>query len=592
MLSSQLKSKIRQLWDAFWSGGIANPLTAIEQITYLVFLKRLEDLDIDREKNARDANRPYESIYDFPAITDSSGKVTRPAGETFRWSYIRELPTEERFEHVRKFVFDWLKELEGAGQERMRDAVFLIPNANLLGKAVDILNDLFDPERYQEQDTLGDIYEDLLQEIAVAGKNGQFRTPRHIIRAMCDLVEVKYGDLVVDPACGTGGFLVNAYLHIIQNRTSPDILRFADDGTPLHAIGDRLTPDEHAELRRNHLHGFDFDRTMVRLGWMNMIQHGLENPKTHYADSLGSTFYNKYLDPTNRDETGKDKDGNQLLADYFDVVLANPPFTGNIDKNDIGRTLKPLGTTKTELLFVDLILQMLKPGGRAAVIVPEGVLFGSTTAHKILRRKLIELTQIQAVISLPGGVFQPYTGVKTSILVFVKGGKTENVWFYEVSADGETLNAKRDPDPEHNDLWDMRLKFKLRYGQEPPAFIRPYEAEWQAWQALSEDERSLNYLNPQFSEADETDEEGNPLSLREVNGFASRKIESVKDWTGTQEELITKDSNLSAGRYKPFVMDTSEHADPAELIAELQELETKIQSGLDKLLEMVEGKDE
>lgn len=577
MLSSQLKSKIRQLWDAFWSGGIANPLTAIEQITYLVFLKRLEDLDIEREKTARNANRPYQSIYDFPAISDSSGKVIRPAGETFRWSYIKKLPTEERYEHVRKFVFDWLKELEGAGQERMRDAVFLIPNANLLTKAVDILDELFVPER--NQDTLGDIYEDLLQEIAVAGKNGQFRTPRHIIRAMCDLVDVKYGDRVVDPSCGTGGFLVNAYLHILQNNTSPDILRFADDATPLHAVGDRLTAEEHAELRRNHLHGFDFDRTMVRLGWMNLIQHGMENPQIHYADSLGSKFNERVAE-------GGD------LYEHFDVVLANPPFTGNIDRNDIGRTLKPLGTTKTELLFVDLILQLLKPGGRAAVIVPEGVLFGSSTAHQTLRRKLVEQTQLQAVISLPGGVFQPYTGVKTSILVFVKGGKTEDVWFYEVSADGETLNAKRDPDPENNDLWDMRLKFKLRYQQEPPAFIRPYEAERRAWQSLTEDERALQYLIPQFTEADETDEEGNPLPLREINGFESQALVSSKNWIGTEKDLIANEHNLSAGRYKPFALDNTQHADPTELIGELKALENKIQAGLDTLLMMVEGKDE
>lgn len=591
MLSSQLKAKIRQLWDAFWSGGIANPLTAIEQITYLVFLKRLEDLDIEHEKAARDAKRPYKSIYDFQAILESNGKETRPSGEGFRWSYLRKLPAEERFEHMRKFVFDWLKELEGVGQERMRDAVFLIPNAGLLTKSFDILNDLFDPKHYQEQDTLGDIYENLLQEIAVAGKNGQFRTPRHIIRAMCDLVDVKYGDRVLDPACGTGGFLVNAYLHILQNNTSPDILRFADDGTPLHAIGDRLTSDEHAELRRNHLHGFDFDRTMVRLGWMNMIQHGLENPKIDYADSLGSAFFNKFLDPSNRDESGKDKDGNKLLAEYFDVILANPPFTGSIDRNDIGRSLIPLGTTKTELLFVDLILQLLKPGGRAAVIVPEGVLFGSSNAHETLRRKLINDTQIQAVISLPGGVFQPYTGVKTSILVFVKGGMTKNVWFYEVSADGETLNAKRDPDPENNDLWDMRLKFKLRYEQEPPLFIRPYKAEWKTWQALSNDERSCSYLIPQFTEADETDERGKTLPLREVNGFANKRIEKRKDWIGSQEDLTTNDINLSAGRYKPFSLETTKHAHPLELINELKELEGKIQEGLDTLLSLVNGKE-
>jgi type I restriction enzyme M protein len=279
---------------------------------------------------------------------------------------------------------------------------------------------------------------------------------------------------------------------------------------------------------------------------MNMIQHGLENPKLNYADSLGSKFNERVAE-------GGD------LHEAFDVVLANPPFTGNIDKNDIGKTLRLLGTTKTELLFVDLILQLLKPGGWAAVIVPEGVLFGSTRAHLALRRKLIEQTQIQAVISLPAGVFQPYTGVKTSILVVLKGGKTENVWFYEVSADGETLNAKRDPDPDHNDLWDMRLKFKLRYGQQPPAFIRPYEKEWLAWQALSEEERSRCYLQPIFGQAEEKDDEDNSLLVSEVNAFETKPSTAAKDWRGTRADLANKDDNLSAGRYKPFIPEATEH---------------------------------
>ncbi len=572
MLSAQLKRKIRELWDAFWSGGVANPLTAIEQITYLVFLKRLEELDIEREKNARTAKQPYQSIFEFPA----DEKMNLLDGGKYRWSYIKELPSEERFDHMRKYVFDWLKSIEGADQERMRDAVFLIPNPNLLERAVGILDTLFVPER--NQDTLGDIYEDLLQEIAVAGKNGQFRTPRHIIRAMCDLVDVQYGDHVCDPACGTGGFLVNAYLHILQTSTSPDILRFAADATPLHTIGDQLTSDEHNELCRNHLYGFDFDRTMVRLGWMNMIQHGLENPKVHYADSLGSRFNERVVE-------GGD------LHEHFDVVLANPPFTGNIDKSDIGDSLRPLGTNKTELLFVDLIFQLLKPGGRAAVIVPEGVLFGGTNAHRTLRRKLIEQTQIQAVISLPGGVFQPYTGVKTSILVFVKGGQTENIWFYEISNDGETLNAKRDADPDHNDLWDMRLKFKLRYAEKPPAFLVPHDNEWQAWLALTSDERKLRYLQPQFTDADETDDEGNLLPIREVIAFRTQSLDFAKDWIATQADLVDKDDNFSAGRYKPFTLDTTEHAAPAELIGELKELEAKIQDGLDTLLAKVESKE-
>jgi type I restriction enzyme M protein len=576
MLSPQLKSKIRQLWDAFWSGGVANPLSAIEQITYLVFLKRLEELDIERQKSAHTAKHKYKSIYDFKA--DEKKRLLD--GEAYRWSHIKRLPTEERFTQMRNYVFDWMKSFEGANpadQERMRDAVFLIPNAALLERAINILDELFVSER--NQDTLGDIYEDLLNEIATAGKNGQFRTPRHIIRAMCDLVDVKFGELVCDPACGTGGFLINAYQHILEANSSPDILRYKEDGTPINAYGDKLTKKEHEELRRNHLHGFDFDRTMVRLGWMNMIQHGMENPQINYADALGSKFNAEVQ------EGGK-------WHEHFDVVLANPPFTGNIDKTDVGDTLRPLGTNKTELLFVDLILQLLKPGGRAAVIVPEGVLFGSSNAHLALRKKLIELTQLQAVISLPSGVFQPYAGVKTSILVFSKGGTTDNVWFYEVTADGETLNAKRTPDPENNDLWDMRLKFKLRYEQDTPAFLKPFEEEIKVWKALATDERSLHYIQPQFTEADETDGDGNLLPVREVNAFTTQKITVVKDWTATQTNLKEKDSNLSAGRYKSFAIDTTEHVEPASLIDELNNLEVKIQDGLGVLLAMLEDKDE
>jgi len=473
-----------------------------------------------------------------------------------------------------------MKSIEGANpadQDRMRDAVFLIPNAALLERAINILDELFVSER--NQDTLGDIYEDLLNEIATAGKNGQFRTPRHIIRAMCDLVDVKFGELVCDPACGTGGFLVNAYQHILEANTSPDILKYKEDGTPINAIGDKLTAKEHNQLRNNHLHGFDFDRTMVRLGWMNMIQHGMENPQINYADALGSKFNVEVQ------EGGK-------WHEHFDVVLANPPFTGNIDKTDIGDTLRPLGTNKTELLFVDLVLQLLKPGGRAAVIVPEGVLFGASNAHQALRQKLISQTEIQAVVSLPGGVFQPYTGVKTSILVFVKGGKTEDIWFYEVGFDGETLNAKRDANPERNDLWDMRLKFKLRYGEKAPSFIIPHEEEWQKWQALDSEKRSFHYIQPLFAQAEENDDEGNFIPVREVKTFTMQKLKASKDWTATLAELEEKDTSLSAGRYKQLVLDTTEHIAPTELIVELKALETNIKNGLDALSAIIEGKGE
>lgn len=570
MLSPKLKSEIRRLWDAFWSGGIANPLTAIEQITYLVFLKRLEDLDNQRAREAQEAGRAYRSIY---ALTDDQLKeLNVDSGELFRWSHIKQMPGEERLRHVQGPVFEWMRMLDDAG-DRMRDAVFVIASPNLLQRAIEIIDKIFVPS--QSQDTLGDIYENLLAEIAEAGKNGQFRSPRHIIRAMCDLVDPQLGDRICDPACGTGGFLVNAYQHILKINTSDDILSFEADGTPLHLYGDKLTAEQHESLRRNHLYGWDFDRTMVRLGWMNMIQHGMVDPQINQADTLGSRF-------------------NNLLTSGqvggFDVVLANPPFTGSIDKNDIGESLQPLGTTKTELLFVDLIMQLLRTGGRAAVIVPEGLLFGSTKAHKRLRKKLIDENQLNAVISLPGGVFQPYTGVKTSILYFVKGGETKQVWFYEVAADGYSLSAKRTPQPEKNDLWDMTLKSRLRfaaaYAQPRPAFVDG--DAWRDWQDYDGEARSLHYLQPLFRDVEE-ESEGESMTVQELAGFETREIDEAKGWEAEREELAENDDNLSAGRYKPFTLEAVHYDPPIQIIGELQEIESQIQAGLDALLSMVEG---
>ncbi len=570
MLAPQLKSKIRQLWDAFWSGGIANPLTAIEQITYLIFLKRLEDLDNERAREGRINGHPHQSIFDL--TPEQLKTLNVDSGEVFRWSYIKQMPAEERLRHIQGPVFDWLRTLPGA-EERMRDAVFVISSPNLLERAIQTIDDLFIPSR--NQDTLGDIYEMLLAEIAEAGKNGQFRTPRHIIRAMCDLADPRPGERICDPACGTGGFLVNAYQHILKTHTSEDILKFEADGSPLYAIGDKLSTEQHLALRSNHFYGWDFDRTMVRLGWMNMIQHGMLDPQINQADTLGSRF-NSLL------TSGK--------VGEFDVVLANPPFTGSIDKSDIGESLKWLGTSKTELLFVDLIIQLLRIGGRAAVIVPEGLLFGSTRAHKRLRKKLIDENQLNAVISLPGGVFQPYTGVKTSILFFTRGGETKEVWFYEVTADGYSLTAKRDEQFERNDLWDMTLKSRLRfaaaYPQPRPAFVDG--DAWRDWQALDEEKRKITYLQPRFREEKE-EQEGEPLTVKVLDGFERAELDEARDWEAERDELAENDDNLSAGRYKPFTLKAVEYDPPAQIIRELQAMEAQIQQGLDDLLRMVEG---
>jgi type I restriction enzyme M protein len=394
---------------------------------------------------------------------------------------------------------------------------------------------------------------------------------------MCDLVDPRYDERICDPASGTSGYLINAYQHILKSNTSPDILKFEADGTPLHFWGDLLSPEQHEALRRDHFYGWDFDRTMVRLGWMNMIQHGLQNPQVNYADTLGSSFNSRLS--VNGGEIGD-----------FDVVLANPPFTGNIDKSDIGESLKPLETSKTELLFVELILQLLRVGGRAAVIVPEGLLFGSTRAHKKLRQKLVHENQLNAVISLPGGVFQPYTGVKSSILVFARGGHTDRVWFYEVEADGYDLGAKRSEQLHQNDLWDMTLKYRLRYAaafpQPAPAFVEG--DTWRRWEAFEDEARGIHYLKPRFVEIEE-ESEGETVAIQLLEGFETETPDEVKDWIADREELANNDQNLSAGRYKPFEPELAEYDRPAQIVHELQALESRIQAGLDELLEMVES---
>jgi type I restriction enzyme M protein len=574
MLAPRLKKSIESLWNRFWSGGIANPLTAIEQITYLVFLKRLEDLDLERQRAAREGGRSYTSPY----FGDAS--------DPHRWSNIRRLPPEERLNYVRSDVFEWFKKIEGV-KDRMSDAVFIIPSPNLLAGAMEIIDELFDPSNYAElgdiYDVLGDIYEHLLAEIAEAGKNGQFRTPRHIIRAMCDLIDPQLGERICDPACGTAGFLVLAYQHVLKQHTDPETLEFEADGSPMHAYGEQLSSEAFAGLRSNHLYGFDFDRTMMRLGWMNMTLHGLDRPQVNYADTLGSRFYERVA--------------NGEIA-CFQKVLANPPFTGNIDKSDIHKDLGWLGT-KTELLFVGLMLELLDVGGRAAVIVPEGVLFGSTQAHRALRRKLIDENQLDAVISLPGGVFQPYTGVKTSILVFTKGAsgvKTQEVWFYDVSTDGQSLNARRSQRPEQNDLWDMVLKYRLHFGRERPAFTD--DATWREWSALAPEQRALRYAQPivvneerptgQLAANPTLFDNQEQIVVAMFKGLRRVEIDAPKNWVISAVTLAENDYRLDAGFYKPQSLDATKYDPPQQIIGELLEIEEQITAGLKRLMNMLE----
>jgi type I restriction enzyme M protein len=418
MLNAAMRSKIDALWNSFWSGGIANPLTAIEQISYLLFMKRLDVEDQRAIANAEWSGAAYQSIF---------------AGhDDCRWSHFSQLEGGQMLDHVRAKVFPFVQALGGKNDpfaRHMQDAVFILPKASLLVEAVAVINELWDEVEKERaagqafQDTLGDLYEFLLSEIASAGKNGQFRTPRHIIQMITALVDPKLGETVCDPACGTGGFLVGAYQHILTTNTTPQHRQVDEHGIERGSRGDLIVSEgDWKQLREQTLFGYDFDTSMVRIGLMNLMLHGITRPNIDYMDTLSKRY--------NEDNR-------------YSVVLANPPFKGSIDKGDVNESLK-VATTKTELLFVNRIISMLKMGGRAGVIVPDGVLFGSSKAHQDLRRMLVESCELQGVVSMPSGVFKPYAGVSTAVLVFVKGGQTENVWYYDMQADGFSLDDKRD----------------------------------------------------------------------------------------------------------------------------------------------------
>lgn len=447
MLTHNMKSLINQLWDKFWSGGISNPLTAIEQISYLLFMRRLDELDTKQKSDAEFTGDKYTSIFEGKfRISNSSDAVDKA---TLRWSHFKQMEGGEMLRHVQTKVFPFIKQLNGSNTafaRHMEDAVFIIPKASLLVEAVSIIDRLYEEIETQMQagqmfhDTQGDMYEFLLSEIASAGKNGQFRTPRHIIQLMCELVAPKLPESICDPACGTGGFLLGAYQHILTQHTSKEQLFKDENGFVRGTLGDKITDERlWKQLREKTFYGYDFDSTMVRIGLMNLILHGIPYPSIDRKDTL-SKNYNE--------------------NDRYDVILANPPFKGSIDAGDINEGFA-LKTTKTELLFVNRIINSLRIGGRAAVIVPDGVLFGSSGAHKDLREMLIKKCELQGVVSMPSGVFKPYAGVSTAILVFVKGGTTQRVWFYDMQSDGYSLDDKREK-IEANDLPDIVKEWKAR----------------------------------------------------------------------------------------------------------------------------------
>lgn len=484
MVTGELKSKVDRVWDAFWSGGISNPLEVIEQITYLLFIRRLDDLDKLAEGKARITGREPELTFG-------------PDQQQLRWSRLKNEDADVMFQTVGEEVFPFLRTLGADGStysEHMRGARFTIPSASLLSRVVDMIDDL----PMADRDTNGDLYEYLLSKIASAGVNGQFRTPRHIIELMTDMVAPQPADEICDPACGTAGFLIAASEYLRENH--PSVLTDADQRKHFH---------------HSMFHGYDFDSTMLRIGSMNVLMHGIESPDIRYRDSLS--------------------EGASDDSEKYTLILANPPFAGSLDYEATSKDLqKMVKTKKTELLFVALFLRLLKPGGRAAVIVPDGVLFGSSKAHKELRRTLVEDQKLDGVVKLPSGVFKPYAGVSTAILTFTKtdSGGTDQVWFYDVQADGFSLDDKRNP-IEANDLPDAAKRWKLRDTTE--------------------------------RERERTDQ-----------SFCVPK-----------DDIVAQNYDLSLNRYKEIVHEEEEHRPPLEIIAEIEQLDKEISKGLAELKAML-----
>lgn len=566
MLSNELRSRINKLWDKFWSRGITNPISAIEQISYLLFMRRLDEMDNIKLMNAAFTEEEYRSIFMIPKVdadgtvtTDVYGDVEWEDRSECRWKHFSKITDPEKMlEVVRDKAFPFIKtinkkvelnkiddkilreqvrkELYGEMTDKeiqqeyayvryMKDAVFLINNPNLISEAIAAIDDIYAEIKKQEdagqkfQDTQGDVYEYLLNEIGQSGKNGQFRTPRHLIQLMCEILDPDWTDTICDPACGTGGFLLGAYQHILTKYSSKENLIKDENGFIRGTLGDKITKNTvWKNLKEKSFYGFDIDQTMVRIGLMNLMLHDISVPHIEHLDTLSKRY---------------DKHEND---ERYSIVLANPPFTGKIDKGGKSDKFR-VDTGSTELLFIDRMVRMLQPGGKAAIIIPEGVLFGSGNAQKQTRQILLKDTQLEAVISLPAGAFQPYTGVKTAILVFTKTQldskkyHTDKVWFYNLKSDGYSLDNNR-----------KRLK------DEPlPQMVKRYVER----AGDSETERKGDYFYV-------------PIATIKENDF-----------------------DLSFNRYKEFEYSPQEYDPPKEILQTLLKLEDEIQQELNELNEMI-----
>ena len=494
MITGELKNKMDSIWEIFWTGGLTNPLDVIEQMTYLMFIHDLDGSDNLRAKEAAMLGLPYASIFaDEVRIGDRT-----IAGNQLKWSIFHDFPATKMYSVVQEWVFPFIKNLHGdkdsAYARYMGDAIFKIPTPLMLDKIVTSMDTMYDQmAQVKSSDIRGDVYEYLLSKLSTAGVNGQFRTPRHIIRMMVDLMEPAPDEVICDPACGTSGFLVAASEYLKENRKED-------------VFFNRKNKDHYM----NHMfHGFDMDRTMLRIGAMNMMTHGVDNPFIEYRDSLS--------------DQNPDRE-------KYSLILANPPFKGSLDYDTVSTDLlKICKTKKTELLFLALFVQMLKIGGRCACIVPDGVLFGSSTAHKAIRKELVENQRLQAVISMPSGVFKPYAGVSTAILIFTKTGHggTDTVWFYDMKADGFSLDDKRS-EVKENDIPDILARFHNLEGE-------------------------------------------NERKRTEQSFFVMK------------QEIVDNGYDLSINKYKQIEYVPVEYPPTEEIMADLRELEMKIGEEMDEL---------
>ncbi len=548
----KLRSQVDALWDKLWAGGLSNPMDAIEQFSYLLFFKRLDDTENHREHQAQLKGQPYQPRFQ----------------ETMRWRYWTKLQATESLRHVRDVVFPWFKQMGGDGssfERYMRNAEFKINRPSLLIEACNAIDEM--QISAQNQDVQGDLYEYLLSFLTTAGRAGQFRTPRHAIRMMVAMVDPKPNERIGDLAAGTCGFLVNAYEHILVQYTSPNILEYDEGGQPHHFIGDRLSDGQHQHLQSKAFRGFDNDSgmTMLRIGSMNLMLHGIQSPQYFYMDTLSKDF------TAERD---------------YDVILMNPPFKGKVNKGEVSDTL-PGDTTKTELLFVHLILRALDMGGRCAVIVPDGVLFGSSRAHVELRKKIIEENRLDGVVSMPSGVFKPYAGVSTAVLLFTRGAETKDIWFYDMAHDGFSLDDKRTPTKE-NDIPDIIECWRKRHD---PAFAAARQERLEALRAQAAPLKAerlhlqgeINRLTFENAIAPDGDEGANG-SLEAIKAQLS-KLESQISPLQSQIDQLTRQFwvrkkqvkankyDLSASRYRQGEQDKVYYEKPEVTMERLLTLE-------------------